>query len=220
MPPACPCWQRHLPSRITPRHKTRAGIGKEIARQLLQNSYKVILGCRSEDAGRAAAAELGGAVTVLALDISDAASIGCAAAAVAHEFGALDVLVNNAGIAFKGSDPTPFTAQAAPTVDTNFFGTVACTAAFLPLLLQSKNSPRIVNVASQAGHLDILPSRERRQAFESDALTLAQLEGFMREFVADVQNGQHAKVRRRNCAAMPCVFFHFFLFRMAMIADM
>ena len=116
-----------------------------------------------------------------------------------RRYGALDVLVNNAAIAFKGSDPTPFAAQAAPTIETNFHGTVACTAAFLPLLLKSADQPRIVNIASQAGHLDILPSRERRQAFESASLTLPQLEGFMREFVADVQNGQHSKVCEMFC---------------------
>ena len=103
----------------------------------------------------------------------------------------LFVQVNNAATAFKGSDPTPFHQQARPTIMTNFFGLLEVTRALLPLLKQS-DDPRIVNVASQAGHLQILPSQQRKELFTSPTLTVPQLEGLMHEFVTDVEAGQHA----------------------------
>ena len=76
--------------------------------------------------------------------------------------GALDCLVNNAGTAFKGSDPLPFNDQTAPALRTNFYQTLGLTRALLPLLERS-TSPRIVNVASMAGRLGkVSPALQRR----------------------------------------------------------
>jgi NAD(P)-dependent dehydrogenase (short-subunit alcohol dehydrogenase family) len=78
------------------------GIGKEIARQLGAQGLTVLLGARDEGRGAEAAAELKAqgidAHTVL-LDVTDAASIAAATAQIEADFGRLDVLVNNAGIA-------------------------------------------------------------------------------------------------------------------------
>ena len=76
-----------------------------------------------------------------------------------RDFDSIDILVNNAAIAFKGSDPTPFAQQAWPTINTNYFGTLRLTEGLLPLIEKSTRSPRIVNVASSAGHLRILTSK-------------------------------------------------------------
>ena len=123
------------------------------------------------------------------LDISDELSIGRFARNLEEEFGKIDILVNNAAIAFKGSDPTPFVEQAHATVQPNFFGTLMVTQALYPLLLKS-DSARIVNVASQAGHLRILKSDELRARFV-DCKSIGELEDLMNNFVADVQQGVH-----------------------------
>lgn len=138
------------------------GIGREIAAQLAQLGHTVIIGTRSLERGEQTAAELraaGGQVTAVALDVTDPTSAAAAAEKVAAEHGHLDALINNAGISHKpGAD---FAGQLPRSADvdhvravfeTNVFGVITVTGAFLPLL-RSSNSPRIVNVSSSAGSL-------------------------------------------------------------------
>ena len=126
------------------------GIGREVARQLAERDYDVILTARTEAKAREAADELG--ARPLDLDVSDPASIATAAAAVSEEPGRLDVLVNNAGIVIDGgvagTDPDFDAIQR--TLETNFFGAYRLTVALLPLLLESEHA-RIVNVSSGMG---------------------------------------------------------------------
>lgn len=138
------------------------GIGREIAAQLAQLGHTVIIGARSRERGDKTAAELGAggrSVTAVALDVTDSDSITAAAETVAARYGRLDALINNAGISHQpGAD---FAGQLPRTADvdhvryvfeTNVFGVIAVTSAFLPLLRRS-DSPRIVNVSSSAGSL-------------------------------------------------------------------
>jgi NAD(P)-dependent dehydrogenase (short-subunit alcohol dehydrogenase family) len=131
------------------------GIGKEVARQLAERGFDVLVGSRSDEKGRAAADELssnGATVRPLQLDVSDPASIDVAAQGVARDPGRLDVLVNNAGIGsdfgVAGADPDFAAIQRA--LDTNFFGAYRLTVALLPLL-RASDTPRIVNVSSGMG---------------------------------------------------------------------
>ncbi|XP_014391144.1 PREDICTED: uncharacterized protein LOC102242716, partial [Myotis brandtii] len=68
------------------------------------------------------------------LDIDDLQSIRALRDFLRKEYGGLDVLVNNAGIALKGNDPTPFHIQAEVTMKTNFFGTRDVCSELLPLM--------------------------------------------------------------------------------------
>lgn len=72
------------------------GIGKEIVRALAKEGFTVLLGARKPDLGEAAAAELAkdGQVYFQQLDVTDAASVHAAAAAVKEKYGHLDVLVS------------------------------------------------------------------------------------------------------------------------------
>lgn len=161
---------------------------------------KVILACRDPSSGQLEAdiMKAGGLdVEFRQCDISSTESIQAFADSITTDFQRVDILVNNAAIAFKGSDPTPFCDQAEPTIHTNFFGTLECTTALLPLLRASP-SPRIVNVASMAGHLRILPTGDRREEFSSPSLTLESLVALMRSFVADVKAGVHQQNRWPN----------------------
>lgn len=134
------------------------GIGLETARQLAAQGMHVIIAGRNLDAARAAAATIeqaGGDAEALALDVTDADSIAAAVRTVRARHGHLDVLVNNAGVMQDAFDKKPSQQSLdvwRSTFDTNVFGLVAVTNAFLPLLTLAEGA-RIVNVSSVLGSM-------------------------------------------------------------------
>lgn len=132
------------------------GIGLEAVKQLAARGHSVWLASRDIAKGQAAADALGFAeatVRVVALDVTDEASIAAAAVRIEREAGALDVLVNNAGILGQRQLPSVATAAAMREVyETNVFGVVEVTRAMLPLLRQGR-ARTIVNVSSDQGSL-------------------------------------------------------------------
>lgn len=176
------------------------GIGFFIALQLgLSGLFRnVILACRDEQRGTAAAtqiaAQVGDKATVsyAPLTLGDHESHVAFRNYMEKEFGKCDVLVNNAAFAFKGSDPTPFQEQTKPTLDINFRATVDFTEQMIPLLRKGTD-PRIVNVASMSGHLSQLQTQELRDAFTSPDLTMAELQQLVDKFESDVASGSHRK---------------------------
>jgi NAD(P)-dependent dehydrogenase (short-subunit alcohol dehydrogenase family) len=130
------------------------GIGKEIARQLADAGHTVYVGARDADRGKAAVAEIGGDARLLVLDVTDAASVAAAARTVP----ALDILVNNAGISGDGTTVTEGPDAFRRIYETNVFGVVAVTNAFLPALRRSAH-PRVVNISSGTGSLATTAAR-------------------------------------------------------------
>lgn len=135
------------------------GIGFETARQLAHRGMTVLIGARDERRGEEAAAKLrgeGADARFLSLDVNDPATHEAARRSIEDEFGRLDILINNAGIALE-STQKPSTVNAETlrkTFDTNFFGTIAVTQALLPLIRKSDYG-RIVNVSSGLGSLTL-----------------------------------------------------------------
>ena len=137
------------PNRIALVTGANSGIGFEIAKQLLTAGLEVLVGSRSTNKGTDACARLGPGARLLPIDVTDEASITAAAA----ETDRLDVLVNNAGINPGSEDITSTSVgQFRRTYETNVFGLVAVTQAFLPALRRSAH-PRIVNISSGTGSL-------------------------------------------------------------------
>jgi NAD(P)-dependent dehydrogenase (short-subunit alcohol dehydrogenase family) len=126
------------------------GLGYETARRLIAAGHSVYLGSRDPERGRAAAQRLG--ARLLVLDVTDDASVEAAAKSV-EAAGGLDVLVNNAGIEARAEDNSvpgaaDLTADTMRAVfETNVFGLVRVTRAFLPLLARS-GAPVVVNLSS------------------------------------------------------------------------
>ena len=130
------------------------GIGFETAKQLLEKDYYVYIGCRDKAKAADAIEELNklgyAHVEAVDLDVTDEDAIMKAA----NEITELDVLINNAGI------PGDFPQNASDTsqenlrkvFDTNFFGLIQLTQAFIPALKKSA-LPIIVNVSSDLGSL-------------------------------------------------------------------
>lgn len=175
------------------------GIGYFIALQLgLSGLFsKIILGCRDAARGTVAANELNklttGGVTFqfIPLTIGDSDSHTSFFQRMQQEFGKVDVLVNNAGFAYKGSDPTPFRDQTEKTLAINYYGLVDFTELMLPLL-RNGHDPRLVNVASQSGYLgQVSPALQQR--FTSDSLTIPELNELLNEFAKAVKDGDHKK---------------------------
>jgi NAD(P)-dependent dehydrogenase (short-subunit alcohol dehydrogenase family) len=134
------------------------GIGLETARQLGRKNITVLVGARDTAKGKKAAEELkkeGIDARPLEIDVSKAESIQRAAAQVEKEFGRLDILINNAGMMeddmSKGASGQPLEVWRR-TFETNLFGVIATTQAFLPLLHKSE-AGRIVNLSSILGSI-------------------------------------------------------------------
>jgi NAD(P)-dependent dehydrogenase (short-subunit alcohol dehydrogenase family) len=135
------------------------GIGLETARQLGACGFIVLAGARDEARGLAAErALLEGGVDArfISLDVTDAKSVREAAEEIEREYGRLDVLINNAGIAVRGGPPSATDLGAMREVyDTNVFGVIMVTNAMLPLLRRAP-AARIVNVSSEVGSISAM----------------------------------------------------------------
>jgi NAD(P)-dependent dehydrogenase (short-subunit alcohol dehydrogenase family) len=138
------------------------GIGRAIVSGLARAGYTVYLGARDAGRGAAAATELSGDgdVRFVQLDVTSQADADAAAARVEADFGHLDVLVNNAGVAAGSRRPLghlPRPAGETPddlrfVYEVNVFAVVRVTNAFLPLLRRAP-AGRIVNVTSKRGSI-------------------------------------------------------------------
>jgi NAD(P)-dependent dehydrogenase (short-subunit alcohol dehydrogenase family) len=133
-------------------------LGRETARRLIEAGDDVWIGARDRGRGEAAAVELGG--RFVQIDVTDDASVDAARATIAAA-GGLDVLVNNAGIlGHKGTVAETGVDDLREVYETNVFGVVRVTQAFLPLLGQSA-APVVVNVSSGMGSLGRTTDPER-----------------------------------------------------------
>ncbi|WP_432712854.1 SDR family oxidoreductase [Pedobacter sp.] len=136
------------------------GIGFETARQLLKNGYYVFIGSRNRENGEAAVEQLKSEGLVNAeavhLDVTDPDSVQAARTTIGNKTETLDILINNAGI--NGGFPQAALAssieQYKKVFDTNLYGVVRVTQAFIDLLRQSIE-PRIVNVSSSGSSLTL-----------------------------------------------------------------
>jgi NADP-dependent 3-hydroxy acid dehydrogenase YdfG len=137
------------PDRVAVVTGASSGIGEATARGLRQAGFAVVLGARREDRLMAVARELGG--RGLPLDVRDPASIAAFVDAIAAEYGQVEILINNAGLAAglqplaEGNDD-----DWVQMMETNVLGLLRVTKAMLPLLRRGPQA-HIVNLGSVAG---------------------------------------------------------------------
>ena len=128
-----------------------SGFGAAVARRFAADGARVVATARRVDRVEALKSEFGPRILPLALDVRDRPAVAAAVAALPAEFAAVDVLVNNAGLAL-GLNP----AQDADLddwdqmIDTNCKGLVYCTRAILPGMVARRRG-HVINLGSVAG---------------------------------------------------------------------
>jgi len=149
------------------------GIGLEVCRQLAAKGLRVILTARDPAKAKAAAASLGGAGRVVAatLDVTDLPGARRLADDLAAQGLHVDVLVNNAAVLVAesaGAMETPI-AEFRRTFDTNVFGAISVSQAFVPGMVSRKYG-RVVNVSSLAGQLSSMGTYAPAYSMSKSAL--------------------------------------------------
>ncbi|KAH3779338.1 carbonyl reductase [NADPH] 3-like [Dreissena polymorpha] len=167
------------------------GIGVAIVRGLCkQFKGDVILTARNEGNGKEAIKKLNaeGLKPVFhQLDITDVASVQRLRDFLQKNYGGLDVLVNNAAIAYKNAATEPFSEQAEVTMATNFWGTLNACNVLFPIL---RPHARVVNISSRGGSRAASNcSQELQKRFLDTDLSVAKIEQLMKDFVASAKAG-------------------------------
>ena len=132
------------------------GLGLEFARQYAADGWQVFAACRAPDAAtdlQGLAAASGGRIRILGINVTDAASIRAAAAALNGE--AIDLLLNNAGVGGPPSQQLGNLDYAAwaRVLDTNTLGPMRVVEALLENVARSKLK-RIVTITSAMGSIE------------------------------------------------------------------
>ncbi|MCA6942962.1 bifunctional NADP-dependent 3-hydroxy acid dehydrogenase/3-hydroxypropionate dehydrogenase YdfG [Pectobacterium polaris] len=129
-----------------------AGFGESITRKFISAGHKVIATGRRQERLDALKAELGDALYPLKLDVRDRQAIEQAVASLPAEWQAIDVLVNNAGLAL-GLEPAHKASvdDWENMIDTNNKGLVFMTRALLPAMVE-RNIGHVINIGSTAGN--------------------------------------------------------------------
>lgn len=179
------------------------GIGYAAVRRLAKSNFDgyIYLTSRNEERGRSALDTLvkEGYSNILfhTLDITDPASRNEFVQYIKTRHGGVDVLINNAGIAFPNSSTESFATQARVTLATNYTATKEFCEAIFPFL---RPNARVVNVSSSLGHLSMLRKGTEPQASElraklmSDTLTRSGLDAIANEFLRASESGRHSEL--------------------------
>ena len=132
-----------------------SGIGRATSKALAARGYDLVIASRNMDKLQALKKEIKAdhkvSVTPVVLDVTDKEAIHTVTARVLQDFGAPDVLVNDAGLA-RGLESYEKTSEQdiLEMIDTNIKGLFLVTHAFLPAMV-ARNTGHIVNLGSTAG---------------------------------------------------------------------
>jgi NAD(P)-dependent dehydrogenase (short-subunit alcohol dehydrogenase family) len=126
------------------------GFGRLLAEEVLKNGGKVVATARKLDNVADLEAKYPERAQALALDVTDAGQVDSAVTQAFAKFGQIDVLVNNAGYGVAGAIEEVSEAEFMPMFETNVFGLLRVTRAFLPYL-RKQRSGHILNLSSIGG---------------------------------------------------------------------
>lgn len=171
------------------------GIGHSIVKGLAKAYNGIVyLTARDEASGKQAVEELkkeGANVSFHQLDIDNLASIKRFATYIKEKHGGLDLLVNNAAIAYKAASTAPFGEQAEVSIRVNYTGTLNMCNEFFPLL---RPHARVVHVSSRAGMLKVVKDAEMRAKLSSADVTISEITAILDKFVEAAKNGTNENI--------------------------
>jgi NAD(P)-dependent dehydrogenase (short-subunit alcohol dehydrogenase family) len=123
------------------------GLGRDLARAVLAAGHNAVVTARNADSVRDLAEAHADRALAVALDVTDTTQVAAAVRAGEERFGAIDVLVNNAGYGYRAAVEEGDDADVAALFATNVFGPVALIKAVLPGM-RARKSGAIVNISS------------------------------------------------------------------------
>jgi NAD(P)-dependent dehydrogenase (short-subunit alcohol dehydrogenase family) len=126
------------------------GFGRELARQVLERGDRCVVTARDPASVRDVAAPHGDRALVQPLDVTDAVQIAAAVQAAESTFGAVDVLVNNAGVGYFGAVEESEMPAVRRMFEINLFGLAEMTRAVLPGM-RARRRGHVVNISSIGG---------------------------------------------------------------------
>ncbi|XP_069688609.1 carbonyl reductase [NADPH] 3-like isoform X2 [Periplaneta americana] len=168
------------------------GIGYAIVKGLCEK-YEGLVYLTARDVGRGEAAvaelkKLGLEPKFHQLDITDQESLDSFRDFIKKEHGGIDILVNNAAMAYKINATEPFGEKAEKTLYVNYFSLLKTCDTLFPLLCPHA---RVVNLSSSAGHLSRIPGDELKKKLASPTLTIGQLSELMKDFIQSAMENKH-----------------------------
>jgi NAD(P)-dependent dehydrogenase (short-subunit alcohol dehydrogenase family) len=126
------------------------GFGRELAKHLLENGYRVVVTARDADKVDDLVEINKENALAINLDVTDKAQVAHAVTKAEAHFGAIDVLVNNAGFGYFGSVEESEEREVRAMFEANFWGLAEMTRAVLPKM-RARRSGTIVNISSIGG---------------------------------------------------------------------
>jgi NAD(P)-dependent dehydrogenase (short-subunit alcohol dehydrogenase family) len=126
------------------------GLGKSLAQAVLQRGDNAVVTARDPASVQDLVSAYPNTALAVGLDVRDSAQVTSAVKLGEARFGAIDVLVNNAGYGYRGAIEEAEDADIQALFATNFFGAVAMVKAVLPKM-RARRSGTIVNISSIAG---------------------------------------------------------------------
>jgi short-subunit dehydrogenase len=132
------------------------GIGEALARAMVNEGAKVVLSSRDVSRVEAARARIGRPDQTVALtcDVRNREEIDRLLSLTVHNFGRVDVWVNNAGHGLRDSIAHTDMGQCRSMFETNLFGAMECMQAVIPIM-KRQGSGTIINISSVAGHIAV-----------------------------------------------------------------
>ncbi|MDE3103793.1 MAG: SDR family NAD(P)-dependent oxidoreductase [Acidobacteriota bacterium] len=127
-----------------------AGFGRLLAEEVLKAGGRVVATARKPEQVADLEARYPDRARALRLDVTDAGQVEAAVTLAIAQFGQVDVLVNNAGYGLAGTIEEATEEEFRPMFETNVFGLIQVTRAFLPHL-RAQRSGHILNLSSIGG---------------------------------------------------------------------